>query len=222
MERPTEFEALEWDVMRKGQDEWLQGHNADKWSNYPDAIDGKVLIGERTLFIRPEWEWPREERFRGLTNGEAINQDELDSNFDLTYEMYAAGHGQGDHQLVISNAERQLIGPAYRWVGINANLAHALGWRLCDDVPFQWVDRAGKVMIQSKYWKNGWIWIEPPRFEALGEGWMVLAAPEAIDDIRRIAPGAELHLWVERRSHGDGPCQGRWHLNRQLGCDKNA
>jgi hypothetical protein len=215
-ECPEEFAALEWDIVGGGRNEWLQGMNASEWSNYPVSIKGLSLIGERTLFTRPEWEWPREERYRGLILGKAPERSDLDSDYELTYEMYAEGRGQPDHQLIVLNSERQLAGPAYRWAAINANFASELGWHLSNDTPFKWLDSEGRAMVESQYWKNAWIWLEPPRFESLGEGWIVLASSNAIDAIRTVAPTADCHLWVERHSHGSQPYRGKWHLTHPL------
>jgi len=219
IQRPPELQAMQWRITGGEDGAWRQGAGADKWSDYPDSVQGLSLIGERTWLVRPEWEWPREERHRGLIVGrlsQASERRALEPAYELTYKMYAAGQGQDDRQLIVLNSERQLVGPAYRWAAINANFARALGWHLSDDVPFQWCDNAGNVMVGSKYWKDGWISIEPPRFESLGEGWFVSATPRAIEEIRRLAGGAEIHLWVERHSHGDRPCQGHWHLVRAL------
>ena len=211
MERPPELQAMEWRFNTKDQEAWRQGTGASHWSHYPNSIDGLHLIGERTWFIWPEWEWPREERYRGLISNSPDTGDkrELNSMFPLTYKAYLEGRGQDDHQLVILNDECQLVGPAYRWAAINSNLARAFGWQPSADVPFRWLDDAGEVMVQSTHWKDGWIWINPPRFDSLGEGWIVSASPAAIEAIRRLAPGSEIHLWVERHSYGNKPCDGK-------------
>ena len=219
IERPPELQAMEWRITGDEEGAWRQGAGADKWSDYPDSVQAVSLIGERTWLVRPEWEWPREERHRGLIAGrlpQGSQRRALESAYELTYEMYVAGQGQDNRQLIVLNSERQLVGPAYRWVAINANLARALGWHLSEDVPFQWRDGADNVMVESKYWKDGWTWIEPPRFESLGEGWFVSATPTAVETIRRVASGTEIHLWVERHSHRDHPYEGHWHLAREL------
>jgi hypothetical protein len=219
IERPREFQAMEWRISGGEGRAWREGANANNWSEYPQSVQGLALIGERTWLIRPDWEWPREERHRGLIAGALSRTSErsvLESDSELTYEMYVRGLGQDDRQLIVLNSERQLAGPAYRWAAINANLARELGWHLSADIPFQWLDREGKSMVTSTYWKDGWIWIEPPRSEALGEGWFVLATPGAIDAIRRHAPGTDVHLWVERHSHGQQPYEGEWHLSMPL------
>ena len=217
-ERPPELQAMEWRINTKDEDAWRQGTGAGEWSHYPDSVKGLFLIGERTRFIRPEWEWPHEERYRGLIMGSPDKADEraLMSAFGLTYEAYLDGRGQDDKQLIVLNEENQLIGPAYRWAAINSKFARALRWHPSTDVPFQWLDTEENVMVESTYWKDGWIWIKPPRFDSLGEGWFVSASPAAIEAIRRLAPETEIHLWVERHSHGNKPYEDKWHLSRPL------
>jgi hypothetical protein len=134
----------------------------------------------------------------------------------LTYESYVAEYSQNEKQLVVFNTERQLAGPTYRWAAINAKFARSLGWRPSESTPFEWVDSSGKVMVKSVYWRDGWIWLKPPRFETLSEGWVVLATAEAVDAIREQARTARLHLWIERHSHGDKPYEGKWHLSKSL------
>src|SRR5204863_5980231 len=140
----------------------------------------------------------------------------LEPAFELTYDLYLEGRGQDNEQLIVLNDENQLVGPAYRWAAINSNFARALGWHPSTNVPFQWLDSDGSVMVESTYWKDGWRWIEPPRFESLGEGWFVSATTRAIEEIRRLATGTAVHLWVDRHSHGDRPYEGHWHLARAL------
>ena len=217
-ERPPEFQAMEWRSKANDEKAWRQGAGASEWNHYPDSVKGLPLIGERSWFVRPDWEWPREERYRGLVarSHHPMAKRNLDSAFELTYEMYLDGRGQDDNQLIVLNDEHQLVGPTYQWAAINSNFARALGWHPSTNVRFQWLDAAGNVMVESTYWKDGWIWIRPPRFESLGEGWFVTASPAAIEAIRRLAHGTETHLWVERHSHGNQPYEDKWHLSRPL------
>ena len=218
IERPQELRAMEWCLTGNDGEAWRQGAGAREWSHYPKSVQGMSLIGERSWFVRPEWEWPREERYRGVVakSVDAADEGTVKSAFDLTYKMYLEGQGQRDEQFIVLNDERQLDGPAYRWAAINSSLARALGWRPSTGVPFRWLDAAGNVMVESTYWRDGWKWIKPPRFESLGEGWFVSASAAAMDAILRLAPEAEIHLWVKRESHGDRPCDCKWHLRRPL------
>jgi hypothetical protein len=216
IERPPELRALEWSVSDQNRKSWLSGEGGDTWSAYPAEIGALRLIGERTYLIRPEWDWPREERRRGIlahiTDPTAVREF-LSTDRELTYDMYLAGIGQEDEQIVIvSNDERQLVGPVYRWVAFNARIARDLGWIPSDTCPFEWRSAAGALMVKSVFWRDGWIGIEPPRMESIGEGWYVVATTEAIEVLRLRFPDAALHLWAERHSNGDNPYHQLWHL----------
>jgi len=216
-ERPSEMLAMNWDFWGERGKDWLQGKEATDWDHYPSSVGGLHLIAERSWFIRPDWEWPREERYRGMLIDSADDEPDrksLASRHELTYQGYIRGDAQEGNQLIVWNGEHQLVGPQYRWVAMNSNVARELGWTLCPTNPFEWQDSAGHSMVKSECWKDGWIWLEPPRFEALGEGWYVLASDLAVEAIRRAFPDAQTHLWVERHSHGQKPYKGSWHLRR--------
>jgi len=219
IERPVELRAMEWDLWDDHGKAWLKGENADSWSDYPESINGLYIIGERTWFIRPDWEWPREERRRGLVVGPCDSgqtRECLETSHEVTFESYLRGEGQGDEQLIVLNSERQLIGPVYRWAAINSPFARKLGWCPSDDEPFEWVDSSGNLMVKSVYWRDGWIWLEPPRFESLGEGWLVLSTEQGVRSIREASNNFELHLWVERHSYGEKPYEDKWHLSKSI------
>jgi hypothetical protein len=218
-ERPVEMRAMEWRLRDDYGKVWLRGDNADSWSDYPECINGLYIIGERTWFIRPDWEWPREERRRGLIVGPCASgqtHECLDTSHELTFQSYLRGLGQENEQLIVLNSERQLVGSAYRWAAINSTFARKLGWRPSGDEPFDWVDSSGNLMVKSIFWRDGWIWLEPPRFESLGEGWLVLSTELGIRSIREFSNKLELHLWVERHSHGEKPYEGKWHLSKSI------
>ena len=45
-----------------------------------------------------------------------VNRYSLVSRHELTFITYLQGLGQNEEQIVIWNNERQLVGPAYRWL----------------------------------------------------------------------------------------------------------
>ena len=167
--------AMKWGFMEStGGRERPQGKDATDWSHYPSSVGELHLIAERSWFIRPDWEWPREERCRGVLIAavdDDLPRDSLAAGCELTYAGYIRGDGQEGNQLIVWNSGQQLVGPQYRWIAINSNIARELAWALSPVNAFEWLDSAGRLMIKSVYWKDGWIWLEPPRFEALGEGW---------------------------------------------------
>jgi hypothetical protein len=216
-ERTAELQALRWSVMDEGKKEWLAGQQADAWSNYPTKIGDLSLIGERTYFIRPDWGSPRERRVRGILDTDAVSEssETLATERELTYEGYLRGFGQGD-ELIVVNSERQLVGPAYRWIAFNARIARSFGWAPAAGAPFEWRSPSGELMVRSIFWRDGWIGLRPPHMESLGEGWFVVATGVALSRVLSSFPGARTHLWVERDSNGDTPIHRQWHLTAPL------
>ena len=219
-ERPEEMKAMDWESLGDGRKRWLNGDDAATWADYPRSIGDFRIIGERTLFIRPDWEWPREERYRGLCVG-APRSDQtrnlLASSRELTYNLYVSGRGQADEQLLIWNSENQLVGPTSRWIALNSTFARSLGWFPSRTRPFEWLDPTGNVMAKSVFWRDGWVGLEPPHFESLGEGCLVLATPAALKLMGDKRPDAYCHLWVERHSNGGDPYHASWHVIAPIG-----
>jgi hypothetical protein len=152
VERPGELRAMEGEMFGKKKESWLKGVDGGEWAHYPNLVEGLSIIGERTWFIRPEWEWPREERYRGLMRGSvnpSYGHQILESRYELTYDLYLGGYAQRTQQLIVLNSERQLVGPMYRWAAINSNFARALGWAPSETVAFEWVDSAGNLEPHS-------------------------------------------------------------------------
>ncbi len=219
IERPVELKALDWELWDERGKQWLRGGGGGTWEDYPVSIGPERIIAERSWFIRPDWEWPREERYRGITAGAIdakIDRRCLSSDHDLVFSRYLRGDAQGNEQLTIWNAENLLTGPQYRWVAFNATRARELGWIPSATEPFRWDNADGELMVRSIYWRDGWPWLEPPRREALGEGWIVVATQAAIAAILKAIPNVHVQLWVDRHSHGKAPYQQNWHLERSL------
>jgi hypothetical protein len=144
-------------------------------------------------------------------------RDRISSHCELTYECYLEGVGQDEEQIIVANNEQQLVGPAYRWIAFSSTAARSMGWVPTDANPFEWRTPAGQLMVKSVYWRDGWIGLEPPHMEPLGEGWFVVATPDAISTILRSYPDSYVHLWVERHSYGDAPYHQSWHLVSTVG-----
>jgi hypothetical protein len=105
-ERPIELRAFDWNVVGPEEKAWRQGLNANDWRHCPASIGRLHLIGERSWFVRPQWEWPREERCRGIwadPAGEAVTCDALASRVELTHEMYLRGIELDQKQILVWN-----------------------------------------------------------------------------------------------------------------------
>jgi hypothetical protein len=82
-------------------------------------------------------------------------RDRVSSHRELTYELYLEGFGQDDEQIIVANNERQLVGPAYRWMAFNARVARYLGWTPTGTNPFEWRNPAGQLIVKSVCWRDG-------------------------------------------------------------------
>jgi hypothetical protein len=106
--RPSEMLAMNWDFWGERGKDWLQGKDATDWDHYPSSVGGLRPIAERSWFIRPNWEWPREERYRGVpinSEGDNPDRESLASGHELTYQGYIRGDAQEGNQLIVWNGE---------------------------------------------------------------------------------------------------------------------
>lgn len=87
-------------------------------------------------------------------------------------------------ELFIQNASYGYESQGQNWLALNPNIAYQLGWELDDSGLFRWINEEGKVMVESIWWADGVIDQFRPTLDEVGEGWMVLASKEAINDIR--------------------------------------
>jgi hypothetical protein len=95
-ERPSEMLAMNWDFWGERGKDWLQGKDATNWDHYPSSVGGLHLIAERSWFIRLDWEWPREKRYRGVlidSKDADLDRESSASKHALTYQAYLRGEG---------------------------------------------------------------------------------------------------------------------------------
>lgn len=92
--------------------------------------------------------------------------------------------------LVVYGHSRQVAIGGTEWLAFNPAFATSLGWSLSDEGLFRWVDADEKIMVESIWWQDGPMDRQPPRSnEVTGEGWLVVASPEAqITIIQQFSP----------------------------------
>ncbi len=85
-ERPREIGTLNWGITSSdAQNAWLSGAGATDWQHYPNKIGDLYIVGERTTLLRPDWERPREQRYRGILSGAVDPCDEQDRCASLSH-----------------------------------------------------------------------------------------------------------------------------------------
>jgi hypothetical protein len=70
--------------------------------------------------------------------------------------------------------------PAGAWVALDPALALSMDWSLAPDGMFRWRDAGGSLMAETVWWQDGPAGLGGPLPEdCVGEGWLVLATPDA-------------------------------------------
>ncbi len=216
---PAEFGPADWLSEDSERHAWAEGRKADSWNDYPLSVNGLYLLGERTFFRKPMWDWQREERYRGLSlklMDTGAPRQAFMSRRQLTHEMYLEGYAQAPDQLIVCNNEQQLLGSTYSWVAFNAKIAGQMQWMPSPSEPFRWDDSNGEMMVKSIFWRNGWIGLKPPHLVSLGEGWIVVASDAGLRAVKAAHPQCMRQLWVTREQSGRESFSRQWHLQDEL------
>lgn len=71
--------------------------------------------------------------------------------------------------------------PAGEWVALDPALALSLDWSLAPDGMFRWRNAGGRLMAETAWWQDGPAGMRGRLSEdCVGEGWLVLATPDAL------------------------------------------
>jgi hypothetical protein len=75
--------------------------------------------------------------------------------------------------------------PGDGWLGLNTVLARSFGWTPRLDRLLAW-EHNGQIMIETVWWADGLFEQSMPHYRKseVGEGWLVLASPEAAQTIK--------------------------------------
>ena len=170
------------------KDEWIAGR-ADTLERFASNLDGGYLVvGELSQFKAWDWSVPTEHRFSMACHPDWPRANEMRGAFDFfSYESiwnaseYPNLYGVDQFPaLVIYGHSRQVAIGGTEWLAFNPAFATSLGWSLSEGGLFRWVDADEKIMVESIWWQDGPMDRQPPRSnEVTGEGWLVVASPEA-------------------------------------------
>lgn len=94
------------------------------------------------------------------------------------------------------------------WIAINPVLARFLGWHPYPSKIFAWADDDGNCLVESVYWMDGNIKMQPPHlYSEAGEGWYVMATGKAIAEIRAVERNLYQDKFIYRSSENDSQSQ---------------
>ena len=103
-----------------------------------------------------------------------------------TYKYEYASQREHSEALIIQNRAEMLDLLGGRWLAFNPTVAQQLGWVQSKNGLFAWEDSNGKEMVRSIWWGYGGYQREHIHHpDQVGEGWMVVASLDSLEQIRR-------------------------------------
>ena len=91
-----------------------------------------------------------------------------------------------------------------KWLAFNPSLAHQLGWQPDPTRLFAWQSSQGEPLVESVYWMEGNPAMRPyQRDSEVGEGWLVLASPTAVEQLHQLGEPLLLEKKITRSRIGD-------------------
>ena len=183
----SSFKKCKHQNWEEGPKKWTENLiNSFNSSNFK-IYDDKVIIAENTLLKFLDGENACELRkTKSFFNDENMDRDK-DSFF---YKIHNAlvedylDHEVPRGELFIQNEAYGYESQGQNWVALNPDIAYQLGWKLDAFGLFRWVNEEGKFMVESMWWVDGVLDQSRPTFNEVGEGWLLLASNEAINEIK--------------------------------------
>jgi len=172
--------------------EWLsQVSTADYLKNYYPVAD-RIILAEHTQLVRLGLDTPTELRLSLVSTLESQIKDLSKDGFITVVNGIISEYphmAMDEQPLRLVLHHEPLFGayesPGSGWLALNPALGRELGWRLDEGGFFRWVDRKGQVMVESRWWADGFVGHAPPEENEVGEGWLVLATPTAWDLLKK-------------------------------------
>lgn len=192
-------------------DEWLEGIN-NAFPLFVDRVEtGNEILGELTSWVWLDWDMPTEVRMSTICQPEWNNDIATQSPSGLFPSMmhwsasdYPEISATDEPSLVIYGSVSYADHGGMAWLALNPSIGFSLGWSVSTEGLFRWVDVKGEVMVESIYWKDGPMERQPPKMDDIcSNGWLVVASPDAIEQIRKGIGEAERMNTVVR-SYGRG------------------
>ncbi len=91
-----------------------------------------------------------------------------------------------------------------KWLAFNPSLAHQLGWQPDLTRLFAWQSPQGEPLVESVYWMEGNPAMGPyQRASEVGEGWLVLASPAAVEQLHQLGEPLVLEKTITRSRSGE-------------------
>lgn len=172
---------------------WLSGlEDAD--GRLSCTVDGWHVIGESTLLRQLARQGPEEVRTQALSLDQ-VRIPHVDARVTSTdlRERHPAIKGS----LLIRGTYRP-IESEHDWLALQPAAALDAGFSADEHNPFGWT-LEGTAAVRSLWWRSGFTYWDPSSpHDEVGEGWLVLATPDALARLRDTFPKASITWSVTR------------------------
>ncbi|MEX2392436.1 MAG: hypothetical protein WD904_12670 [Dehalococcoidia bacterium] len=166
----------------------------------------RKVLAERSILQRLHWGRPTETRLSVVRR----RQDDVDPQefFELVQNRVVADYRQCDGSavdgpLITKNFAYGFDSAADDWLAINPDIARRLGWQLAAEGLFRWVNDSGETMVESLWWMDGILGLQPYADDEVGEGWLVTASEDAWRQLTQEWDSEPLRTVTVVRSYSD-------------------
>jgi hypothetical protein len=169
--------------------------------------DGRIVLGEMSTFKKLDWERSTETRLSMVAMSGSECPDELN---EAPWEFFSGMNWWSANDYprlygadrfpaaVVKGCPWRAIGGT-AWLALNPVLALHFGWRFDASGLFRWVDKRGRVTVESLFWRDGPLFLQRPNHRDIcGEGWLVVATPAAADAILGAIDGGVRAIAIAR------------------------
>jgi len=169
-------------------------------------MKGYAVVAEHTTLrglARPIPEETRRSCIHGLSGLELGCEDDHDDLcrplFRCTLEEYEAVDFPGDPPpVIVRNRAIGFITAGSGWLALNPFVARSLGWSPAENELLAWTNEDGDLTVHTVWWRDGQPSTHGYSRDQVGEGWLVLASPEALAAINCVFGPLRRTAVVER------------------------
>jgi len=195
--------------------DWLSATEASIAFAARTTPDGYVVLAEETSYLRLGRVQPREvrrsvvARLEDLSPGTGNTEAGVGRTLnELIAEYPSAVPYRSSGAIIIRNTAHWRDTPYKDWIALNPTIGYALGWLASTEGLFRWTDATGRIMVETFLWADGTPQTDVSEGDIVGNGWLVVASPEAVVQLKGYARSM-LRSIDTKRTYGDDSSSAR-------------
>jgi hypothetical protein len=186
---------------------WVHGIEESALYMNSHACGEHIILAEETKFKGFSAYSPTETRRRKVFPGSISNSKaslDVEKFFPLIARQYVREYAamrvqETPEPIILRHAPYGYDTAAADWLALNPAIGYALGWQLDENGLFKWIDHNGRLMVESIWWMDGHVsQYRVQSSSVVGEGWLVVATPEAMVQLRDYDHSLRIQWLVQR------------------------